>query len=68
VTPADIERKLNSNLLYIAPEDVEVRQGKVIGAIRQIERIHDKAVLTEAAQEAVEVLERLYKMVPDYKG
>lgn len=68
MTPADIERDLNRVLIYIAPEDVEVRRGKVLGAIRRIERMHDKGVLTEGGQEAVEVLERLYKLVPDYKG
>lgn len=68
MTPADIERKLTADLKYIAPEDEGMRLGKIIGAIRQIERIHDKAVLTEGAEEAAFVLARLYKMVPDYKG
>lgn len=68
MTPADIERQLNSQLLYVAPEDTEVRRGKIVGAIRRIERVHDHGVLTEGALEAVDVLERLYKMVPDYMG
>lgn len=68
MTPADIERRLTANLVYIAPEDEEVRRGKIIGAIRQIERIRDKAMRTEGAEEAIAILERLSKMVPEYKA
>jgi hypothetical protein len=61
VTPYDIYRRLNSELAYMAPEEIDAMLGKVCRAIQQVEKIHDAGVMTEAAVEAIEVLSKLRK-------
>lgn len=59
MTPYDIYRRLNDELAYMAPEEIDAMLGKVCRAIRKIEVIHDAGIMTDAAAEAIEVLFKL---------
>lgn len=62
MTPHDIYEKWKQNLIYIAPEETQVRLGKTTHAILQVEQIFDQhGPNTDAGAEAVEVLQKLRK-------
>ena len=61
MTPWDIYRKLKIDLSFIPPEGIGLMLGKTGVAIKLCEKIHDAGVMTEGAQEAIEVLSRLKK-------
>jgi hypothetical protein len=59
MTPHDIYRKLEADLAYIPPENVDLMLSKIRIAKRKVEKIHDAAPRTEAGEEALEVLRKL---------
>ena len=59
MTPHDIYRKLEADLSYIPPENVDLMLSKIRIAKRKIEKIHAAAPRTEAGEEALEVLRKL---------
>ena len=62
MTPHDIYKKWKSDMAYISPENFQVRLGKTVEAIKQVEKIFDKhGPNTDAGNEAVEVLQQLRK-------
>lgn len=62
MTPYDILRALKNDLLYVAPEETDIKIKKVTRAIRAVEKIHASGVMTEGAYEAIEVIAELRKL------
>ena len=62
MTPYDIFRRLNEELAYMAPEEIDAMLEKVCRAMGKVEKIHDAGIMTDAAVEAIEVLSKLRKL------
>lgn len=67
MTPADIFRKLLKDLTFVAPEEVSWKLDKVLIAIKKIQKIHDRGIMTEAAEEAIQYLAMLKKYESDLR-
>jgi hypothetical protein len=66
MTPYDIYRKFERDILYVAPEEVGILLAKTSRAITACEEIFDKyGPYSEAGEEAVEVLQKLRRFYKD---
>lgn len=61
MTPYDIYRKWKIELSFIPPEGIGIMIVKTCSAIKLCEIIHDAGVMTEGAEEAIEVISKLKK-------
>lgn len=66
MTPWDIYRKWERDVMYIAPEEVGILLAKTSRAITACEDVYDKSgPYSEAGEEAVQVLQKLRRFYKD---
>lgn len=68
MTPYDIYRKWEADILYVAPEELSILLVKTSRAITAVEDIFDRCgPRSEAGEEAIEVLKKLRRFHADLK-